>query len=93
VRLSPQKIEYVADKILKLIQDNQRVHILSNVDLVQRSVADTIYANMKTEEEIDEEVDILLSQHRGEIEAMEMNLGMLRAKMKREIAKKRDFTL
>ena len=91
--LSTQKIEYVADKILKLTQDNQRIHIISNVDLVQRSVADTIYANMKAEEEIDEEVDTLLSQHRGEIEAMEMNLGMLRAKMKREIAKKRGFTL
>ena len=48
---------------------------------------------MRIEEEIDEEVDVLLSQHRGEIEAMEMNLGILRAKMKREVAKKRGFTL
>jgi len=93
LRLSPAKIEYLGTKILKLIQDNRRIHITSNPDLVFRSVADVIYANMQAEEEIEEEVEILLGHHRGEIEAMEMDLGMLRAKIKREVAKKRGFVL
>ena len=45
------------------------------------------------EEEIDQEVEVLLGQYKGEIEAMEMDMGMLRAKIKREVAKKRGFIL
>ena len=93
MRLSPAKIEYLSDKLLKLIQENTRVHIIASPDLVVRAVQDAIYANMKLEEEVDEEVEQLLGQHRGEIEAMEMDLGMLLNKIKREVAKKRGFTL
>jgi hypothetical protein len=93
MRLSKRKIEYLSAKILKLIQDNPRTHITSGVDLATRAIEDALYADMKLEEEIDEEVDVLLGQHRGEIEALEMDLGVLRAKIKREVAKKRGFTL
>jgi hypothetical protein len=93
LRLSPAKIEYLSAKILKLMQDSRRIHLTASPDLVTRTIADIIFANMRLEEDIDTEVDKLLGQHRGEIEALEMDLGLLRAKMKREIAKKRGFTL
>jgi len=93
MRLSKRKIEYLSAKILNLLQDNARIHITSSVDLTTRAIEDAIYADMRLEEEIDEEVDVLLGQHRGEIEALEMDLGVLRAKIKREVAKKRGFTL
>jgi hypothetical protein len=93
MRLSRDKIHYLSAKILKLMQDNRKIHLTANPDLVLRTVSDVIFANMRGEEEIEEEVDRLLSQHRGEIEAMDMDLGMLRTKMKREIAKKRGFVL
>jgi len=93
MRLSPAKIEYLSEKLLKMIQDNNRIHITSSTDLVYRAIADTIYANMQAEDDIEDEVDALLGQHRGEIDAMEMDLGVLRNKMKREIAKKKGFIL
>ncbi len=93
MRLSPTKIDYLSEKILKLVQYNNRVHITGNPDLVFRMVADIIYENMRLEEEVEEEVDQLLGQHRGEIDALEMDMGVLRAKMKREVAKKRGFIL
>lgn len=93
MRLSKRKIEYLAAKILSLLQDNARIHITGSGDLTTRAIEDAIYADMRLEEEIDEEVDVLLGQHRGEIEALEMDLGVLRAKIKREVAKKRGFTL
>ena len=67
--------------------------MLDNQDLLLRAVSVVIYENLRAEEDIDDEVDVLLSQHRGEIDAMEMDLGMLRAKMKRQVAKKRGFIL
>jgi len=93
LRLSKHKIEYLSDKILKMIQDHGQIHIISNADLVTRAVDDVLFRNMTAEEEIDAEVDALLKQNYNEIKAMEMDVGALRNKMKREIARKKGFTL
>ena len=93
MRLSARKISYLSEKILKFMQDHRRIHVVSPPDMVQRAIYDAIHANMMAEVEIDEEVDRLLGQHRGEIQAMDMDLTLLRQKMKREIARKRGFTL
>jgi hypothetical protein len=93
LRLSKFKIEYLSTKILKMIQEHEQIHIISNEDLVTRAVADTLYDNIVEEDEIDSEVDALLEQNYNEIKAMEMDVGALRQKMKREIARKRGFTL
>ena len=93
MRLSKHKIEYLSDKILKMIQEHGQIHILANADLVTRAIDDVIFENIKEEDEIDAEVDALLKQNYNEIKAMEMDVGALRNKMKREIARKRGFTL
>lgn len=93
MRLSPNKIDYLAEKLLQAIEAHREVHIQTNSDLVYRAIADVVYDNMKAEEAIDAEVDELLQEYRIEIQAREMDYGELRAKMKRELAKKKGFTL
>lgn len=93
MRLTPRKIEYLAGKLLKMMQENRRIHLSAAPDLVQRTVEDILFTDMQTEDEIDAEVDTLLARHRGEIDAMDMDLGLLRVKMKRELARKRGFVL
>lgn len=93
MRLSPNKIEYLAEKVLEMIEADPQVHIQTNPDLIYRVVADTIYDDIKTEDEIDDEVEELLEQYGSKVRAMEMDVGALRTKMKREIAKKRGFLL
>lgn len=93
MRLSKHKIEYLATKVLKMIQEHGEIHIISNTDLVERAAYDAIYENLQTEQEIDDQVEELLNQNYNEIRAMEMDVGALRNKMKREIARKKNFTL
>ena len=93
MRLSPNKIDFLAEKVLEMIERTPVVHIQTNSDLVYRVIADTFFDDMRAEEDIEAEVDELLKEHRGEIQAMDMDYGALRAKMKREIAKKHGFTL
>lgn len=93
MRLSPRKIEYLADRILALIQEHGMIHLASNVDAVWKTVADTMFHNMREEEEIDAEVDALLARHKWEIQGLEMDVSDLRRKFKREVARKRGFTL
>ena len=93
MRLSKYKIEYLSDKVLKMLQEHPRVHLTDNTDLVTRAIDDAIYENMLAEEEIDEEVEALVTQNKNEIRAMEMDVGALRNKIKRELARKKGFTL
>ncbi len=93
MRLSPNKIDFLAEKVLEMIERAPEMHIQTNADLVYRVIADTFFDDMRAEEDLDTEVDELLKEHRGEIQAMDMDYGALRAKMKREIAKKHGFIL
>ncbi len=93
MRISKHKIEYLSDKILKMLQEHPRVHVDTNTDLVTRAIDDAIFENMKQEEEIDQQVEALVNQNKNEIRAMEMDVGALRSQMKRELAKKNGFTL
>ena len=93
VRLSRNKIEYLSDKILQMMQEDERIHPDPNIDLVVRAVDDAIFENMQAEQEIDEEVEALVMQNTDEIRAMEMDVGALRNKIKREIARKRGFVM
>lgn len=93
MRLSPTKIEYLADRIVTMMQEDGKIHLTSHVETVWKTVADSIFANMREDEAIEEEVDKLIEQHRGEIRTMEMDVGDLRRKFKREVARKRGFIL
>lgn len=93
MRLSPNKIEYLADKIVTMMQENGQIHLTSHVDTVWKTVADTIFANMREEQDIEDEVDKLLETYKSQIRTQEMDVGELRRKIKREVAKKRGFVL
>jgi hypothetical protein len=93
LRLSPNKIEYLADRIVTMMQEDPQIHLASNVDTVWKTVADSIFSDMREEEAIDAEVDELIAKHQSEIQVMEMDVGDLRRKFKREVARKRGFTL
>jgi len=93
LRLSKHKIEYLSDRILRLLQEDQRIHPDANIDLVVRAIDDSLFENMQEEDEIDAEVEALVQQNVNEIRAMEMDVGALRNKIKRELARKRGFVI
>ena len=93
MRISKRKIEYLSDKVLKMLQEHPMGHADPNTDRVTRAIDDAIFENMKQEDELDEQVEALVNQNRNEIRAMEMDLGALRNKIKRELARKNGFTL
>ena len=93
MRLSKHKIEYLSDKILRMMQEHPEMHPNEHIDLVNRAVDDAIFENMRQEEEIDDEVEALVFQNKNEISAMDMDVGALRNKLKRELARKKGFTL
>jgi hypothetical protein len=93
LRLTSNKIEHLAGRLLHLCQQSKQIHVPGSADLVIRTIEDVIFADMRREEEIDEQVDELIQKHKNEIQTLEMDMGSLRNKFKREIAKKQGFVL
>ncbi len=93
MRLSKNKIEHLSDRILQMMQEHPRIHPNENIDLVTRAVDDAIFENMQAEDEIDDQVEELVAQNKNEISAMDMDVGALRSKLKRELARKAGFIL
>lgn len=93
MRLSKRKIEHLSDKILQMMQEHPRMHPNENVDLVTRAIDDSIFDNMRAEEELDDEVEALVFENKNEISAMDMDVGSLRNQLKRELARKKGFVL
>ena len=93
MRLSKHKIEYLSDKLLKMLQEHPGVHLDTNTDLVVRCIDDAIFHNMELEDEIDAEVEAHIAENVNEIRAMDMDVGALRNKIKRELARKKGFVL
>ena len=93
MRLSPNKIEFLAEELLAMIEQHPQIHIQSSGDLVFRTLADVIFADMKREDDLNAEVDEILEQYEHQIRNQELDYGALRAKIKRELARKKGIIL
>ncbi len=93
MRLSPNKIEYLSDKLVKLMREREGIFIAGEEDEVARIIGWEITEELKIEDEIDDEVDKVLEQYERQISAGDMDQAILRRKLKTELAKKRGYTL
>lgn len=93
MRLSPRKIEYLADKLVRLMREHESVS--SNVDEEElaRIIEWEFTEELKIEDEIDDEVDKLLDQYDRQIMGQDLDRAVLRRKLKNELARKRGYTL
>jgi hypothetical protein len=93
MRLSPTKIEYLSEKLVNIMREHKDVNL--NIDPVElaRIIGWEITEELKIEDEIDEEVDVLLAQYERQIVHQDLDQMMLRRKLKSELARKRGYTL
>lgn len=93
MRLSSNKIEYLSEKIVKLIREREGIFITGEETELARIIGWEITEELAIEDEIDEEVDKVLEQYERQIAAGDMDQSILRRKLKVELAKKRGYTL
>ncbi|MCP4545912.1 MAG: DUF507 family protein [bacterium] len=93
MRLSPAKIEYLADKMIKIMREREDISFLIEEDELARIIGWEITEELKIEDEIEDEVDKVLEQYERQIMNQDMDQTMLRRKLKTEIARKRGYTI
>lgn len=93
MRLSPNKIEYLAEKLVRLMRDHEAVSFNVDEDELQRIIEWEFIEELKIEDEIDDEVDKLLDQYERQIMNQDLDQMMLRRKLKSKLARERGYTL
>jgi hypothetical protein len=91
MRFSQNKIHSLAEQVVAMLRDDPEARLLGPEGEVELAVAGAIAADLREEAEIDAEVDQVLAEHEREIEIERLDAKLLRAKVKRQIARKRGF--
>jgi hypothetical protein len=93
MRLSEPKIRYLADKMASWLGEMEGMELRASPDAVSREIAAVIREELRLEVELDEEVERVLVQHRREIDSQNVDLSVLRQKIKKQLAKERGIVL
>jgi hypothetical protein len=93
VRLSERKIKYLAGKITDWLADRHDVELLDRAEVVQLAVARAISQELHLEDELDDEVERVLKSYQTQIRGQNMDLSLLRLKIKAQLAKEKGIVL
>ena len=93
MRLSQHKIDYLAEKLLRLMREHEGVAFNIEPAELERIIAWEITEELRIEDEIDDEVSTLLDQYERQIAHQDLDQMLLRRKLKQELARKRGYTL
>ena len=93
MRMSQEKVKDLAAQIVRMIEENPKVHLQERAEAVRVAVGSVILDDLAEEDEIDAEADALLQKHSADIDRESMDHEMLRKKFREQIARERGFTL
>jgi len=93
MRLTRNKVHSLAEKIVAMLDEDPEAEYLTSRPDVESAIAGAILADLEEEEEIDGEVEEMLSEYQRQIEGQGMDAELLRRKFKDQLAKKRGFVV
>lgn len=93
MRLSEAKIRYLSEQLAAWLAGREDTEFLGSQEAVAAEIAATIRLEMKVEEELEAEVDRVLGQYRKQIDSQNMDVELLRQKIKRQLARDKGIVL
>jgi hypothetical protein len=92
MRLSPDEIQYIARKIVKVLTADRRIEV-DDQERVVEGIARTIIEELQLEDRLNEEVREVLVQHTQQMERSDITYSEMFKKVKRELAKQKGIIL
>jgi hypothetical protein len=93
VRLSERKIRYLSGKMTRWLADRPDVKLLDRLEVVELAIARAFAEELRLEDDLDDEVEKVLKQHQASIRGQNMDLMLLRQKIKAQLARDRGIVL
>ena len=92
MRLTSDEIQYISRKIVKTLVAAEKLEVDSEARIVE-GIAHVITGELALEDQLNEEVREVLSQHTSAMERGDINQSEMFKKVKRELAKKKGLVL
>jgi hypothetical protein len=93
VRLSERKIRYLSDRIVAWMERRGDVEFLDRHDVVALAVGGAITQELKLEDDLDDEVERVLKDYQNQIRGQNMDMILLRQKIKAQLAREKGIVL
>jgi hypothetical protein len=93
MRLSDRKIESLATKILRWMEQNPDIEFLAAADTIRAAIVDEFLQEKERERQLDEEVDRILQQNEGRMRMEGVDSWVMRKKIRQELARQRGIVL
>ncbi len=93
MRLSKEQIEKISRLILENLKKKELILFKASEDVVLERIIEIITADIKKEDELDREVEKILSQHTGEIESGRIDYRKMFNMIKHKLARERGIVL
>lgn len=93
MRLKPEKIESLAQKVANALKNHRRGELAVPQDQVEGAIRRIITDDLKREMALEKEAEEILRQHKMAIDRQNMSYNTLLDKTKKELARQRKITL
>ncbi|HET9235203.1 MAG TPA: DUF507 family protein [Candidatus Eisenbacteria bacterium] len=89
MRLTEAKIRQLAAKIAGELGQRDDISLTASSETIEAEVARVVRENLIEEDALDREVETMLGRYRKEIASGNLDVGVLRQKIKKQLAKER----
>jgi hypothetical protein len=93
VRLKPEKVEDLSHKIAKELEEDSRVTLRGTPEEIERETRRVFLDDLRREDELMEEVERIIQEHRGKIIGKNIDLQVLRRKIRDQLVRERKIVL
>lgn len=93
MRLSDRKIEALADKILRWLEQNKDIQLLDSSDVLRAAIIDEFRQEKELERQLDEEVDRIMAQNETRMRLEGIDVWVMRKKIRQQLARERGIVL
>lgn len=93
MRLSGPKIQSLGEELAAWLGGREDVEVLVTAERLARELSAVIRDELGLEDQLDQDVEALLRQHRSQIQGQEVDLSLLRQKIKKQLARERGIVL
>lgn len=93
VRLSDRKIESLATKIVRWMEQNSDIEFLAPIADVRSAIVEEFMHEKERERQLDDEVDRILQQNESRMRVEGVDSWVMRKKIRQELARQRGIVL
>ena len=93
MRLSDRKIESLADKILRWLEQNRDIQFLGTPAAIRTAIIEEFQREKEKERQLDEEVDRIMHQNESRMRLEGIDIWVMRKKIRQQLARERGLVL